>query len=358
VSANSGFIKNCWYVAAWTHEISQRQLLGRVIAGTPVVLWRDEGGQVIAFEDRCCHRGAPLSAGRLEGNAVRCMYHGLLFDRSGKCIEIPSQNHIPSAACVRSFAVVERFKWIWIWLGDPQQADVSQIPDTHYLNDPTWRGTPGYLHYETNYLLIADNLLDFSHLAFVHEKTLGGSAKYAQIRPKVTRIPRGIRVERWLIDDEPAPFLRNLKSWTGNVDRWNIYDFVVPGVLLMDSGSAPTGAGAQQGNRSGAAEFFGCQAITPETDKTSHYFFQQSHNFGLDDPSVTENLRLSVLAGFKEDQDMITAQQRVLDLDPEFRMLGMRMDVALSTFRGIVDEMLAGERQSAREGELSEASHR
>ena len=60
-----------------------------------------------------------------------------------------------------------------------------------------------------------------------------------------------------------------MKTWAGNVDRWNIYDVVIPGVLLMDSGSAPTGTGAAQGSRVDAAQFFGCQAVTPETESTS-----------------------------------------------------------------------------------------
>jgi phenylpropionate dioxygenase-like ring-hydroxylating dioxygenase large terminal subunit len=339
------FLKNTWYVAAWSHEVDSSRPFGRTIAGVSVVLWRDEDGQVIGLENRCCHRGAPLSSGRREGNAIRCMYHGMLFDRGGKCIEIPSQEHISPAARVRAFKVVERFKWIWIWMGSPELADSSLIPDTHYLDDPAWKGAPGYMHYDANYLLIADNLLDFSHLAFVHENTLGGSAKYARSRPSVIRIPRGVRVERWLLDDEPAPFLRQIRDWPGHVDRWNKYDFVLPGVLLMDSGSAPTGSGAQEGNRHDAVEFFGCQAITPETAGTSHYFFQQSHNFSLDKPEVTESLRQSVIAGFLEDKEMITAQQRVLELDPDFKMLGMRMDTALSIFRDLVEKTLKGEQR-------------
>jgi vanillate O-demethylase monooxygenase subunit len=229
-------------------------------------------------------------------------------------------------------------------MGDPDKADPSLIPDTHYLDDAGWRGTPGYMHYAANYLLITDNLLDFSHLSYVHETTLGGSSKYAGIRPKVTRNGHGVRVERWLIDDEPAPFLRKLKTWRGNVDRWNIYDVVLPGVLLMDSGSAPTGTGAPAGKRVDAAQFFGCQAVTPETEKSSHYFFQQSHGFALDDPSVTENLRQSVLGGFEEDRDIILAQQRILDLAPDATMLAMRMDTALASFRSMVEKAIADER--------------
>jgi len=173
--------------------------------------------------------------------------------------------------------------------------------------------------------------------------TIQGEFETTGIRPKVTHDGRSVRVERWLIDDEPAPFLRNLKTWPGNVDRWNIYDVVLPGVLLMDSGSAPTGTGAPQGSRVDAAQFFGCQAVTPETEKTSHYFFQQSHGFALDDPSVTDNLRESVLAGFKEDMDIILAQQHILDLAPDAPMLAMRMDTALASFRTMVEKAIAEE---------------
>lgn len=344
MTAQTAFIKNCWYVAAWSHEIGAGTLLGRTITGVPLLMWRDNDGNIVVFEDRCCHRGAPLSLGRREPAGVRCMYHGMLFDSTGKCIDIPSQEFIPPAARVGTYPVMERHRWIWVWMGEPSRADPALIPDTHYLDDPGWRGTPGYMHYPTHYLLIADNLLDFSHLAYVHEKTLGGSASYARVRPKVTPTPRGIRVERWLLGDEPAPFLAGLKSWQGKVDRWNIYDFVLPGVLLMDSGSAPAGTGAPEGRRVDAAEFFGCQAITPETQHSSHYFFQQSHSFALEDPKVTQGLRDAVLAGFKEDYDMIVAQQRVLDLDPDFRMLGLRMDTALGHFRQLVDKTLAAER--------------
>jgi phenylpropionate dioxygenase-like ring-hydroxylating dioxygenase large terminal subunit len=347
MSTESAFLKNTWYVAAWSHEIGADALLARTIIRIPLLLWRDETGRLIAFEDRCCHRAAPLSKGRREGNNIRCMYHGLLFDSTGRCVEIPSQDFIPPAARVRAFPIVERFKWVWVWMGDPAKADESLIPDTHYLDDPGWRGVPDYLHYDANYLLITDNLLDFSHLSYVHETTLGGSAKYAGIRPRVTRSARSVRVERWLIDEEPAPFLRKLKIWPGNVDRWNIYDVVLPGVLLMDSGSAPTGTGAPEGRRVDAAQFFGCQAVTPETEKTSHYFFQQCHAFALDDPAVTENLTASVRAGFLEDKDIILAQQHILDLDPDAPMLAMRMDTALASFRTLIERAIADERAAA-----------
>jgi vanillate O-demethylase monooxygenase subunit len=342
------FLKNCWYVAAWTHELAADAFLARTIIGVPIVLWRDGAGQPIAFIDRCCHRGAPLSHGRREGDRVRCMYHGLLFDRDGRCVEIPSQDTVPAQARVRTFPLVERHRWIWIWMGEPARADPALVPDTHWLDDPAWRGKPGYMHYDVGYRLITDNLLDFSHLAYVHATTLGGggSDAYARVRPLVERRERGVHVARWLLDDEPAPFVRKLKSYEGRVDRWNIYDFLVPGILLMDSGSAPAGTGAPEGRRVDAAEFRSCQALTPETATSTHYFFQQMHNFALDRPEVTETLHASIVAAFHEDQAMITAQSRVLALDDGFVPVPIVADSALAQYRRLLDGMIETERTS------------
>jgi Vanillate O-demethylase oxygenase C-terminal domain len=145
------------------------------------------------------------------------------------------------------------------------------------------------------------------------------------------------------LDEEPAPFLQKLKTWKGNVDRWNIYEFFLPGVLLMDSGSALAGTGAASGTRLDAACFFGCQAITPESERTTHYFFQQSHGFALDDPEVTEKLTASILDGFDEDKRMITCQQRILELDAEVPLVALRMDVALAGFRTLLQRTIDAE---------------
>ena len=249
----AGFIENCWYVAAWDHELTTDGLFARTVCALPLVMWRDSAGQPVALEDRCCHRGAPLSLGRREGDGLRCLYHGLCFDAAGRCIEIPGQEHVPAKARVRAFPLVERSRWVWVWMGDPALADPTTIPDTHWLADPGWRCQPGYLHYAVNHLFIADNLLDFSHLPFVHPTTLGGSEQYARERPQVERLERGVRVTRWVMNIPPPPFVTRVTGWTGPVDRWNIYDFSVPGILVMDSGSAPAGPGAREGHRAGAA---------------------------------------------------------------------------------------------------------
>jgi vanillate O-demethylase monooxygenase subunit len=337
------FIKNIWYVAAWDNEVTKEGLFARTIIGVPVLMYRKEDGEIIALEDRCCHRGAPLSVGRREGDCVRCMYHGLKFDETGQCIEAPGQKRIPIQAKVRTFPVVQRHRWVWIWMGDPAKADPALIPDTQWIDHPEWRSLDGYIHYDVNYLLICDNLLDFSHLPFVHPTTLGGSTDYAANLPKVERLDNGVRITRWAMAIDPPPFAKAVKEWGGKVDRWNIYNFTVPATLLMDSGMAPAGQGAAEGNREGAIEFRGCQAITPETENSAHYFFAHPHNFSIDKPEVTRSVHQSVVSAFEEDRDIITAQQQSLALAPDFKMMAFGIDAALNQFRWIVSRRLEQE---------------
>jgi vanillate O-demethylase monooxygenase subunit len=349
------FVRNTWYVAGWDNEVGPSNLFSRTIIGIPVLMYRATDGTLHALEDRCCHRGAPLSIGRREGDCVRCMYHGLKFDTSGQCVEAPAQQRIPPKARVRSFPVVERNRWIWIWMGDPEAADPALIPDTHWLADPAWRSLDGYIHYDVNYLLIADNLLDFSHLPFVHPTTLGGSEDYAAAQPRVERLEDGVRITRWTLDTEAPPFAKQVKNWPGKVDRWNIYNFTIPAILLMDSGMAPTGTGAPEGQRIDAAEFRGCQALTPETENSTHYFFAHPHNFATDDPEVTRSIHQSVVTAFDEDRDIITAQQRSLALAPDFKMIPFSIDAALSQFRWVVERRLAEESAQAQGRQAREA---
>lgn len=335
------FLKNCWYVAAWDHEILADSLLQRTICGQSIVLYRTAAGQPVALDNKCCHRHAPLHLGRKEGDCVRCMYHGLKYDASGRCIDIPGQAQIPVKLAQRSFPVVQRKRWVWIWMGDPAKADAQLIPDTFSMADPGWRWKPGYMHYAANYLNIADNLLDFSHLSYVHEKTFGGSPTIAEVRPEVTRLERGMRVSRPVRDTVPAPYHQRLGKFSGKVNRWFQYDFLVPGVLLLDAGVRPVEDAEDDDTR--ALRFHSCQALTPETERSTHYFFMQAHAFALDDAVVTESIEQSQRAAFAEDKLMLEAQQHMIDNSPPSPMLNIVADKALMQYRRLVDERLAAE---------------
>ena len=340
------FLKNCWYVAAWDHELIDGAKLARTILEQPVVLYRGESGRVMAMEDRCCHRGAPLSMGRVEGDCIRCMYHGMKFDPSGKCIQIPGQDVIPARLGVRSFPIVQRDHLVWIWMGDPEKADPALVVDYAPLHDPGWRGMPAYMHYDANWLLIVDNLSDFAHLAFVHTKTLGGSEEYAyQTRPiAIERLADGFRVERWHMNSDSPPFHKKvIRDKDVKVDRRNIGRMLVPGIFFLESMFAPAGSGAEKGNVAGARQYRNCQFFTPETESSTHFYWDYLHDYALDDPSVALSLNKSMVEGFLEDKFIIEGQQQTLDADPSFRMNGILADAPLAHFRRTLGRMIDAE---------------
>ncbi len=345
-STTEPFLLNCWYVAAWDHELIDGRLLARTILGKPVVLYKGDSGRVVALDDRCCHRGARLSAGRREGDDLRCMYHGLKFDPTGRCIQIPGQENIPPKLGVRGYPVLERDQLVWIWMGDAAKADPAKILEFPYLRDPAWHGKPGYLHYDANYLLIVDNLSDFSHLAFVHTKTLGGSEEYA-FKSKPTAIERladGFRVERWHMGAPPPPYHKKVVRNAGQLDRRNIARMYVPGIFFMETLFSPAGSGAEKGNLAGARQYRNCQFFTPETSRSTHFFWDYLHDYDLHDSTIALSLHDSMVEGFMEDKAIIEHQQRTLEADPSFQMSAIVADAPLVHFRRTLARMIEEER--------------
>ena len=168
------YLRDSWYVAAWDHEIADAPL-ARLLLEEPVVLWRTGDGTAVAFEDRCCHRHAPLSVGKIVGDCLQCGYHGLTFDRTGACVEVPSQPQVPPGARVRNYPLAERHNWVWIWMGDPALADETLIPDTYWHDSPDWRAVGDRFHVNCHYQSLIDIQLDNTHSRFVHPDTLGNA---------------------------------------------------------------------------------------------------------------------------------------------------------------------------------------
>jgi len=346
------FVENMWYAAAWEHEVaSADNRLARTICEVPLVFYKAENGDYVALDDRCCHRAAPLSIGRVEGDCIRCMYHGMLYNPSGQVIEIPGQEHIPKAMKVRSYKVVEKGGMIWIWMGELSKANEDDIYDFPPLSDSAnWKGfdKEAYLHYNANWLLIVDNLADFSHVAFVHTNTLGGSEAYAYstLPENVERLDDGFSMVRWHRDSAVPPFHAKVipeEELTSNVDRANIISMHLPGVFLMETLFAPPGWDASKHDRSLCREYRNCQFMTPETRNTTHFFWNYLHNFDLDKPDISASLKESLLEGFMEDKVFIEEQQKLLLNSPDFAPLGIGADMAFTHFRTRWKQRLAQE---------------
>jgi vanillate O-demethylase monooxygenase subunit len=335
------FLKSNWYVAAIDHEVS-RTPMRRIICNEPIVLYRTEDGAPVALEDRCAHRHLPLSMGKLKGDILECLYHGLCFDKTGTCIKVPGQETIPPSARVKAYPMVERHHWVWIWLGDPALADPAKITDFHWLDDPAWGAATRYLHAKANWQLIVDNLLDLTHLAFVHTTTIGNSA-LVNAKVKVERSPNDVVVTRWTIDAPAPPTFVKAGGFTSNVDRWQIIQFTPPSFVRLDVGATPTGTGAPEGRRVGGIGMRNMNAMTPETETTTHYFYGQAHDFDVKNPQTTEMVMNQITKAFLEDQNIFEAQQKNMLQVPNAPQVDINADNGVLQARRILDRLFQEE---------------
>jgi vanillate O-demethylase monooxygenase subunit len=341
------FLRNCWYAAGWSRDFPPEALTAVTILNEPIVIYRKSDGAAVALQDRCCHRFAPLSMGRIEGDDLRCMYHGLKFAPSGKCIEIPGQPKIPRQALVRRFPIADKYSVAWIWMGDTALADESLIPDFVGVDDPQWAMKPGRMDYNANYVLINDNLLDLSHIAFLHRKSLGATFTPGGVsRPTITKTARGVRIQNW-INSGPSQMVRSISG--ARVDIWQTYDFVIPGVFLLRADFYPEGTARIFPEREPAGVDplhcqFTCQAVTPLTDDRTCYFF--AYGPWAKEAEFADAFYQLGLKAFNEDRTMIEAQQKNINRSPESKMLTIAIDSGVAQFRRMMDEMMLAEKQN------------
>ncbi len=331
------YVRNAWYVAAWSTEVT-REPARRVICEIPVVLYRTLDGRAVALEDRCAHRGYPLSPGRLVGDSIECGYHGFTFDCAGACVRVPAQELIPRKARVRSFPVVERDGWIWIWTGDRDAADESLVPDTHWMTDPAWATVTHSFRFECRAELIHDNLLDLTHESFIHTSTVGDDYIYEH-GLTVEVQGRVVRADRLMPDVEAPPLYARTMSTEGLYDRFHCTEFHAPSFHALHSGITGQGRPREEGYLIKVMN-----GITPIDAHTSHYYYAFSRNFGVDQQWATDELVDGLRTVLQEDADALAWQEIGLQSRPEgeFDVL-IAQDEGVAKGRRVMTQLLAAE---------------
>jgi len=328
------FLPDFWYAAGWSAEITSRPLARRIL-DRPLVLFRTASGKAAAFDDCCPHRMAPLSLGTVDGETLRCGYHGLRFDCAGACIEIPGQTGIPPRAKVQSYPLVERWDFAWIWMGDPAAADPDLIPALPWMTAPDWDYSNGTIVYGCNYVLLLDNLIDLSHTTFVHRQTIG-TDDVARTPIKTTADERRVLVERTMHDTDPSIMYVKAGDFTGKVDRWQRIEYTPPSNVVIDAGAVPAGTN----DKSRGIDTRVINMITPETETSTFHFWAFARDFKVGDAAMTDYLARAIEHTFNEDKALIDGQQRNYRARPQQRMLDNNADAGVVHARRIVERLL------------------
>ncbi|TYC63069.1 aromatic ring-hydroxylating dioxygenase subunit alpha [Stappia sp. BW2] len=337
------FVRNAWYVAGWSSEIDE-ELRRFTILGEHIVMYRTSDGSVAALEDRCPHRLLPLSRGKRIGDDIQCGYHGMTFDCSGKCVRIPGQSNLPASAYVEAFPVHERYDIVWIWMGDRDKADPDEIFDMPEFDDPAWAVHQGdALHLQSNYLNVAENLVDPAHVSFVHPTTLG-NASSENVPVHVSTEGKAIVAWRWIRDSEPIGFFKTFGRFTENVDRWHYYYLHTPCTAVIDFGCAPAKDNIAEEDRNDGNRIFALHFITPVTESYSIDRWMHIRNTAIDDETASESMDAMFRIAFQEDKDVLEAIQREEDRPSKRRPIRIAIDKGPMVYRKRINEMIERER--------------
>jgi phenylpropionate dioxygenase-like ring-hydroxylating dioxygenase large terminal subunit len=332
------FMRDAWYCAAWDHEVTRAPRARRLL-DTPVLLFRKQDGEAVAIGDRCPHRFAPLSAGVVRGDQIQCPYHGLVFDASGACVANPHDGgKIPPRARVPAFPLIERQHVLWIWMGDPQQADPDRIVELEFLAGPDRPMLSGYIQMAVNYLLVTDNLLDLTHAPYLHG---------ADIAPQTaTRDAMFEAGEDWVLSTyvtraAPTPGIQR-PFFDANIgDHHTRMRWTAPGVLRQFLAMTEVGQAPEEG-----AVATNVHLLTPETENSTHYFWGSARNRRVGETTIDEKIRAMVTKAFvTEDEPMIAACRSYMGTNDllELRPVVLPTDVAAIRARHILEKLIAQE---------------
>jgi len=322
------FLRNTWYVAANADELA-KGMVSRKICDESILMYRTASGAIAAIQDRCPHRFVPLSMGKRVGDTVQCAYHGLRFDAAGSCVEAPNDEASQKARiCIKSYVAVERYAVIWLWMGEAELAKPDQIPDFSFLSDKAKFGCcQGYSHIKANYQLIADNLLDLSHVHYLHPHIHEGS-DFSKFTNEVRRDGDTVWSMLWrhhyYIDERKQKtygFTSDDVEGQGH-SRWN-----APGVLLVETALWEHGKSIAQGIETPSAHL-----LTPETQFSSHYFWASGRTFDIHNDAISAGTASMMKTVFEtQDGPMVEAQQQSMGASTDFlehRPIILRADAA------------------------------
>ncbi|HCF0053438.1 TPA: Rieske 2Fe-2S domain-containing protein [Pseudomonas aeruginosa] len=306
---DTSFIFNEWYVAAFAEDVG-RELLARTLLGKRVVLYRTLAGQAVALEDRCAHRSFPLSRSRLEGDGIVCGYHGFRYDSQGELIETPSQKACPRGVGIRHYPLLERGPLVWIWLGDPRLADPKRLPQRPWLEDPGWACSKGYFLHPGNYVSMHENLMDLTHLTYLHANTIG-TPDYAGAPYELDLKEGHYRLVRHVLPTTLSPVWGRTTGLDGcpTAARITTSEFLSPGLHQVSATFYDTALPAER-----RPEFHirTAHILTPETHGSMHYFIVHGRDFAQDDETVGAFMHEQLFAAFVEDVEGLGALEKVL----------------------------------------------
>lgn len=335
------FLKNGWYCAGWTQELDAGPIARRLL-DMPVLVFRGADGAAVAVQGSCPHRFAPLHRGTIAGDTITCPYHGLVFDKGGRCIHNPhGDGELPKNADLQTYPVIENQGVVWVWLGDPARAAETPVVDTGFLVDPAYATVFGYLSVEAHYQLIIDNLLDLTHPAILHANSISSPEYMGE------KMHHRFRQEGMVIHSDYL--FKDVAASPGLAPLWGdrrtdvraMMALYPPSSLMLDFRMNEVGGPMDQGLFLPTAHL-----LVPENERRTHYFYAMGRNAAIDDRGLDAIIAEVARKAFaEEDEPMIRECQEMMGTHDLFALKPamLKTDVAAVRARLLLDRLIAEE---------------
>lgn len=342
---DDNYPRNMWWCAAHCDEVSETPM-ARWLLEKPVVLYRLADGTPVALDNRCPHRWAPLAHGKVINDQLVCPYHGMEFGADGVCTKVPTQNSIPRSAKVQSYPLRESGAFLWIWMGDPDAMDHDPI-DMSYTTDPEWSFVHGYYEVQANWVLIRENVLDLTHIAFLHANTFQ-QGDWSNV-PEVTMEGETLIYRQ---DFAPSPLTPLFCAGMGFEDGKIVkreQEGRMPSLAVSFSDWKVHDTDAEPGAR---VDYLmrGCHIVTPAQRGKTHYFWGSAFDVPQISADVAERTKASVIAAFDEDKRLLEAMQAQVSADTrglDYTEINLAADGAGVRVRQILKRKLEAERAAS-----------
>ncbi len=310
---------------------------------------RPASGGVVALEDFCPHRGAPLSLGFVRSDTLVCGYHGLAVDCRGRADYMPGQQ-VGKFPPARAFPVIERYGFVWVWPGDPERASADKLHPLPWAESPDWAYGGGLFHIGGDYRLMIDDLMDLTHETYVQASSIG-QKEIDEAPVKTEATADEVVTSRHMENISAPPFWRMALRGSGLsedalVDRWQVCRFSLPSHVMIEVGVALAGQGGYHADPSAKASSI-VDFITPETETSHWYFWGMARQFAVDDAALTDTIREGQRKIFSEDLKMLERQQDNLSRYPNRKLLKLNIDAGGVRSRLMIDRGIAREAATA-----------
>ena len=336
------FVRNAWYVAGWSSEFD-KNLSSVKILDEKIVMFRTSKGQVIAMEDRCPHRFLPLSMGKLIRDDIQCGYHGITYNCEGECVRIPGQKKIQKTLNVPTYPVYEQNDIVWIWMGENSLAETSKIFNMPQFSQSGWEVNQGEaIHLNSNYLYVAENLVDPAHVSFVHPTTLGSSAS-EDVPVEFETGGDVIVAWRWIRNSPPIGFFKEFPGFKNNVDRWHYYYLHLPSIAVIDFGSIDSKENIKENQRHLGTQLFALHFLTPVSSNHTIDRWMHLRNVAVGDRNASAKIHSMFRVTFAEDKEILEAIQEQTDDKQNQNSVHIAIDKGSIAYRRKINELIKSE---------------